>query len=147
MPDYPRPDLPRSAWWDEQWWHQSRLPVAANHAVRVVWESYTREDNDFPTMVARPGDDRKYPAVLFVHGRRGLDELLQRHVRRVAARGFVVVAPDIYTGRFIEKLPIEHDYAIEDDVGAAPDFLLAREDINGSKACLYSHTRGGVTML
>ena len=71
------------------------------------------------------------------------DERIQRHARRVAARGFVVLAPDIYKAHFIGTHPIEHDYELEKDVNAAVDVLLAREDISTDKACLYSHTRGG----
>lgn len=143
LPDYPQPEFPRSDWWDDDWWQGSQLEEPGNHSVRVDWQDYTHGEYEFPTMIARPADDRKYPAVLFVHGRRGLDELVQRHVRRVAARGFVVVAPDFYSGRFIEKLPIEHDYNIEGDVSAGLDFLLARKDISSKRACVYSHTRGG----
>jgi carboxymethylenebutenolidase len=79
-------------------------------------------------MVARPDDDEHYPAVLHQHGRRGLDELVQRQVRRIAARGFVVLAPDVYNTHFIEKFPIGHDYNVDSDVAKGFDLLLARED-------------------
>ena len=81
--------------------------------------------------------------MLFQHGRRGLDELVQRLAKRVAARGFVVLAPDIYKAHFIGTHPIEHDYELEKDVNRGLDILLARKDISTRKACLYSHTRGG----
>jgi len=100
-------------------------------------------DVEVPTLVVRPATGEKYPAVLFVHGRRGLDDLIQRHARRLAARGFVVLAPDIYGAHFLGTHPIEHDYALEKDVDAAVDVLLDRGDISTDKACLYSHTRGG----
>lgn len=141
--DYAKPQQDNSWWWDDAWWADGHLPIPDNHATRVEWVSYLNGDVEVPAMVARPDDDRPYPAVLFQHGRRGLDELIQRHVRRVAARGFVVVAPDVYTARFVEKFPIEHDYALESDVNAGLDYLLSRKDISGPKACLYSHTRGG----
>jgi carboxymethylenebutenolidase len=140
---YQRPEQDNSWWWDPQWWNHGELTVPANHEVRVDWASYQNGEFEIPAMIARPDDDEHYPAVLFQHGRRGLDDLLQRHVVRLAARGFVVVAPDVYTGRFVEKFPIEHDYALESDVNAGLDFLLSRNDISSDKACLYSHTRGG----
>lgn len=130
-------------WWDEGWWQRGELTVPDNHKVVVTRDSYDTGEVDVPVMIARPDDDGKYPAVLFVHGRRGLDELIEPHVVRLAARGFVVVAPDLYTGRFIEKLPIEHDYALEEDLMHAVDFLLARDDLSSNRACIYSHTRGG----
>ena len=132
-----------SWWWDDAWWHESRLPVPENHSVKTAWTSYMSGDVDVPALVIRPQGEGKYPAVLFVHGRRGLDDWVQRHARRIAARGFVVLAPDIYAAHFIGTHPIEHDYELEKDVNAAVDVLLARDDISTDRACLYSHTRGG----
>ena len=130
-------------WWDDAWWDESRIAVPENHAIEMSWTSYMSGDVEVPALVARPAAAGKYPAVLFVHGRRGLGELVQRHVRRVAARGFVVLAPDIYGAHFIGTHPVEHDYELEKDVDAAVDVLLARGDISTDRACLYSHTRGG----
>ena len=130
-------------WWDDAWWDQSRLEVPENHAIETSWTSYMSGDVEVPSLVARPAVEGRYPAVLFVHGRRGLGEMVQRHVRRVAARGFVVLAPDVYGAHFIGTHPIEHDYELEKDFDAAVDVLLARDDISSDRACLYSHTRGG----
>lgn len=130
-------------WWDDDWWQQGILAVPANHPVRTERVSYHSAEVEVPVLVARPDDQAHYPAVLFVHGRRGVDELVSLHVKRLAARGFVVFAPDLYEGRFIEKFPIEHDYALEGDLNAGLDALLARDDISSSAACVYSHTRGG----
>lgn len=132
-----------SWWWDDAWWHESRLPVPENHSLETAWTSYKSGDVDVPALVIRPQGEGKYPAVLFVHGRRGLDDWVQRHARRIAARGFVVLAPDIYAAHFIGTHPVEHDYELEKDVNAAVDVLLARDDISSDRACLYSHTRGG----
>jgi glyoxylase-like metal-dependent hydrolase (beta-lactamase superfamily II)/dienelactone hydrolase len=130
-------------WWDDAWWEEGRIEAPANHAIETVWTSYRSGDVDVPALVARPAAAGKFPAVLFVHGRRGLDELVQRHARRVAARGFVVLAPDIYRAHFLGTHPVEHDYELEQDVDRAVDVLLARDDISSDRACLYSHTRGG----
>jgi len=134
-------------WWDEAWWEAGRIEPPTNHAVRVRWASVMNGDVEVPVMIARPDDGRRHPAVLFQHGRRGLDDLVQLQVRRIAARGFVVVAPDVFTARFIPKFPIEHDYAVEGDVDKGLDFLLALPDVSTRKACLASHTRGGYMTL
>ena len=130
-------------WWDDAWWESGTLETPANHPVQTEREYYRSGDIEVPVLVARPADRQAYPAVLFVHGRRGVDELVSLHVKRLAARGFVVFAPDLYEGRFIEVFPIEHDYTLEDDLNAGLDVLLARNDIIGKHACAYSHTRGG----
>lgn len=130
-------------WWDEAWWTQGVLREVRNLPVETRQLSYRVGDIEVPVLLARPRDRKKYPGVLFVHGRRGLDELVSLHVVRLAARGFVVFAPDLYTGRFIPKFPIEHDYALEDDLNAGLDAFLKLPDIRGRKVCAYSHTRGG----
>ena len=132
-----------SWWWEDSWWNEGVIKSPQNHPLKVTTDSYQSGDIDVPFMVIRPDDDKKYPAVLFQHGRRGLDVLVKRHAKRLAARGFVVLAADIYGAHFISTHPIEHDYALEKDANAAVDALLARDDISTSKACIYSHTRGG----
>ncbi len=134
-------------WWDDEWWTEGRLEAPVTHAVRTRWVSYENGDVEVPALIVRPDDERKYPAVLFQHGRRGLDDLVQLHVKRLAARGFVVLAPDVFSGRFIEKYPIEHDYAVEGDVNKGLDYLLSLPDLSTNKACAYSHTRGGYMTL
>jgi len=133
----------KSWWWENNWWEEGKLREVKNHKVKVTWTEYQRGDVTVPTMVVRPDDNKKYPAIVFQHGRRGLGDLLQRQVKRIAARGFVVLAPDIYKANFIGTHPIEHDYELEKDANGAVDVLLARDDISTSKACIVSHTRGG----
>ena len=132
-----------SWWWDNAWWNEGKIPAASTYDVKVNWSSYDSKGVDVPVMVVRPKQKGKFPAVFFQHGRRGLDELIQRHAKRIAAQGFVVLAPDIYKAHFIGTHPIEHDYELEKDVNNGLDILLARKDISSKKACLYSHTRGG----
>lgn len=132
-----------SWWWENSWWNEGVIKAPQNHPLKITTGSYERNDVEFPFTVIRPNDNKKYPAVLFQHGRRGLDALVKRHAKRLAARGFVVLAADIYGAHFMGTHPIEHDYELEKDVNAAVDVLMARNDISTSKACIYSHTRGG----
>ena len=133
----------KSWWWKTDWWEEGQLREVKNHKVKVEWIEYDREDVTIGTMVARPDDNKKYPAVIFQHGRTGLNDLLKRHVKRIAARGFVVLAPDIYDANFIGSHPIAHDYNLEKDADSVVDVILARKDISTSRACIVTHTRGG----
>ncbi len=132
-------------WWDDQWYDNGKLPTPANHDVSEKEVSYVSpaDDTEVPATLFRPKTKGKFPAVLFQHGRRGLDDLVKRLARRVAARGFIVLAPDVYAARFIEQRPIEHLPETEADVNAGLDYLLSLPDISTSRACLFSHTRGG----
>ncbi|MET0005231.1 MAG: dienelactone hydrolase family protein [Candidatus Thiodiazotropha sp.] len=138
---------PNKQWWDEEWWEKGRLTISVNNTVTIRHTSYTNGDVEIPALIIRPDDNKKYPGILFQHGRRGLDDLVVRHAQRLAARGFVILAPDVFSGRFIEKFPIEHDYALESDVSMGVDHLLSLSDISSDKICLYSHTRGGYMTL
>ncbi|MGD8811635.1 MAG: dienelactone hydrolase family protein [Thioalkalispiraceae bacterium] len=133
----------KSWWWNEAWWNNGQIETFNNYTVKTEWTSYQSRDVEVPVMVARPAKPGKFPAVFFQHGRRGLGDLVQRHARRLAARGFVVYAPDIYKAHFLGTHPVEHDYELEKDVNAGVTELLKRKDISTEKACLYSHTRGG----
>jgi len=138
---------PRNArnewWWEDSWWSEGRLHPVENHKVETRWTTYRNGDTEVPAMIARPAKKGKYPGILFQHGRRGLDDLIQLKVKRLAARGFVVFAPDVYAGRFMEPFPYEHDYKLEGDVNAGVDALMKLPDISNDKTCLVSHTRGG----
>jgi carboxymethylenebutenolidase len=128
-------------WWDADWWERGRMAEPQNHAVRVRAASYRNGEVEIPVEIFSPG---KFPVVVFLHGRRGLDELTRLVPLRLAARGFTVVAPDLFGGRFIDKMPVRHDPALEDDAALAIDFALALPEARGqAKTCVVSHTRGG----
>lgn len=133
----------RPWWWDDAFWDQGRIPVPANHPVETRWINYKSGDDEIPALLARPKDGRKYPGVLFMHGRRGVDDLIQLQVKRLAARGFVVLAPDVFQAHLIPPMPIEHDYRLEMDANRGIDALLSLSDLSTNRICLASHTRGG----
>ncbi|NKB52640.1 MAG: hypothetical protein GKR97_10500 [Rhizobiaceae bacterium] len=132
-------------WWSDDWFDQGKLQTPKNYSVIERSVSYLNptDDTEVPAFLYRPKTEGKFPGVLFQHGRRGLDDLVKRLARRLAARGFVVLAPDVYEARFIEAFPLAHDPMTETDVDAGVDYLLAQPDLSSSKICLMSHTRGG----
>jgi carboxymethylenebutenolidase len=133
----------RPWWWDDAFWQRGEIAATSNHPVETRWISYKSGNTDIPALVARPKDGKKYSGILFMHGRRGLDELVQLQVVRLAARGFVVLAPDVYQAHFIAAMPIEHDYKLEADANRGIDALLSLPDLASRRICLASHTRGG----
>ncbi|GBE42014.1 dienelactone hydrolase family protein [bacterium BMS3Bbin10] len=132
-------------WWRDRWFDDGILEEPVNHEVSERDVSYVNpaDDTEVPAILYRPRTSGPFPGVLFQHGRRGLDPLVQRLARRMAARGFVVLAPNVFDARFIDRFPLTHDYKTEGDVNAGVDYLLGQPDVSTSKICLYSHTRGG----
>lgn len=132
------------AWWDADWWERGRLPAPANHEVRSRPGSFRSGEVEVPFELHVPQGAGRFPVVVFLHGRRGIDELTRLVPLRLAARGFTVLAPDLYSGRFIDKFPVRHDPALEDDAARAIDHALSIPEARGqSRTCIVSHTRGG----
>jgi carboxymethylenebutenolidase len=113
-------------WWDDAWWQEGQLDRPENHPVTVEQISYPSGDVEVPAYLFRPTTPGDHLPVLFLHGRRGLDDL---------------------TLLLVEKQPIEHDPAAEEDAARGLDTLLTLPGLRGDRACVVSHTRGGYQAL
>lgn len=118
-------------------------PAIAADAVRLEKGSLKSGDVEVPYEVAIPAGKGPFPPVLYIHAKRGYDEVDQRHIRTLAEQGFLVLAPDWQSGRFIERWPAAHDPDTERDVEAGFDALLARGDACRIPAGVIGYSRGG----
>ncbi len=98
---------------------------------------------DVPAEIAVPGGKGPFPPVLYLHAKRGYDEVDQRHISTLAEQGFLVLAPDWQSGRFIERWPSAHDPATESDVEAALDALMALPEACRTPVGVVGYSRGG----
>jgi len=131
-------------WWDDAWWERGRMPAAAGFELATREAAYRSGDVEVPVEIHVPKGAGRFPAVVFLHGRRGIDPVTRLAPLRLAARGFTVVVPDLYAGRFIAPYPVRHDAALEEDAARAIDFALSLPEARGQqKTCVVSHTRGG----
>ena len=121
------------------------LGVAANASaeVRVEKAVVRAAGADVPVEIAIPEGKGPFPPVLYVHARRGYEDPDRAHIRELAGQGFLVVAPDWQSGRFVERWPKPHDPATEGDVEAALDLLLARPEACRGPAGIVGYSRGG----
>jgi len=76
------------------------------------------DGTEVPAEVASPPGKGPFPPVLFIHAKRGYEGDERAHVRELAEQGFLVVAPDWQSGRFIERWPSAHNPDTETDVEA-----------------------------
>lgn len=100
------------------------------------------DGTEVPIEVARPVGKGPFPPVLFIHAKRGDEGDERAHVRELAAQGFLVVAPDWQTGRFIERLPSAHNPETEMDVEASLDYLKSLPDACKGKVGIVALSRG-----
>jgi carboxymethylenebutenolidase len=115
--------------------------AAADITVRDV--NYRNGTVDIEAKLYLPAGAVSHPAVLFVHARRGWDATADAQARRIAGRGFAVIAPDYHSPRFIPAWPIEHDPATERDVELAIDALKKIPEVRADRICVAGVSRGG----
>jgi len=123
-------------------------PASAKVVREEVGWTNPKDGTDVPAVLFHDPDkaraDGTHPAILFIHARRGLQEPDRRYVEELAAEGYLVLAPDWQTGRFIEPWPLDHDYATELDVAMGLDALEKSPKVRpGEKRALYGYSRGG----
>jgi carboxymethylenebutenolidase len=130
----------------------SLLALAAPATAAVVHEETSwinpADNTEVPAHVfydpAHARADGTLPAVLFIHARRGLQDADKKYIAEIAAGGFLVLAPDWQTGRFIEHWPVPHDPATERDVALGLDRLKQMPRVRPSeRRILYGYSRGG----
>ncbi len=134
-------------WWDDAWWQEGVLTTPKNYPISVEEITYKDGDVEVEAYLFKPKKSGKYLPVLFQHGRRGLDSWTLPRIKRLAARGFIVLAPDMFGTYLKPPFPIKHHDIYDAHVAKGIDVLLKRVDIIGDKVCTVSHTRGGYMTL
>lgn len=97
---------------------------------------------EVPIEVARPAGRGPFPPVLYIHAKRGFEDVDREHMRALAADGFLVLAPDWLAGNMLERWPDQHYPETESDVEAALDALLARPDVCKGPVGIVAKSRG-----
>jgi len=119
----------------------SRMAFAGG--VKIEKMTVMSGDVEVPVEVATPSGKGPFPPVLFIHAKRGYDAVDTRHITTLAEQGFLVVAPDWQSGRFIERWPTTHNPATENDVEAAMDKLIGLPNACHIPVGIVGYSRGG----
>lgn len=124
----------------------SRIASAEMRIEETSWIN-PKDGTEIPGHVfhdpAQARADGTLPAVLFIHARRGIQEADKKYIAEIASHGFLILAPDWQTGRFIAPMPVTHDPATELDVAAGLDHLRTLPRVRpDEKRVLYGYSRG-----
>jgi carboxymethylenebutenolidase len=100
---------------------------------------------DMQAYVARPMEDKKYPAVIVIHENRGLNAHIEDVARRAAKEGFLAIAPNALSA--IGAAPANEDEArakfqelkaennLQNFINVF-DYLATRKDYSGAVGCV-----------
>jgi len=123
------------------------LMMLGQHAlaveVKIEKMSVMSGDVEVPLELAIPVGKGPFPPVLYIHAKRGYDEVDRRHITTLAEQGFLVLAPDWQAGRFIERWPSSHNPDTEKDVEASMDKLISLSDACRIPVGIVGYSRGG----
>jgi carboxymethylenebutenolidase len=123
---------------------------------RAQQEQVKTPDGSMPAYVAAPTAAGRYPAVIVVQEIFGVNPHIQEVTRRIAAEGYVALAPDLFyragTGQVIPYEEIQkgveqamklRDDSLVRDLGASIDHLVAKQNVVGPKVGITGFCMGG----
>lgn len=95
-----------------------------------------------PVEIAKPAGSAPWPPLLYIHAKRGFEDVDRAHMKALAAQGFLVLAPDWLSGNLIERWPDRHHPETEAAVEAGLDALLKRADACRGSVGVIGKSRG-----
>lgn len=107
--------------------------------------SYPGVPGAMSAYIARPKEDRKYPAIIVIHENRGLNAHIEDVARRAAKEGFLAIAPNALSALGVtpgnedearqkfQELKAENN--LQNFINAY-DYLGSRKDYNGTAGCV-----------
>ncbi|MBA4177708.1 MAG: dienelactone hydrolase [Leptothrix sp. (in: Bacteria)] len=123
------------------WFMALLLPLAVT-AQTIEKASVRHGNTDVPVEIARPAGAGPWPPVLYIHAKRGYEDVDRAHIRGLARDGFLVVAPDWLAANMVERWPDRHLPETEDDVEAALDALLRHPQACRQPVGIVAKSRG-----
>lgn len=107
--------------------------------------SYPGVPGNMNAYIARPKEEKKYPAVIVIHENRGLNAHIEDVARRAAKEGFLAIAPNALSA--IGASPANEDEARQKFQELKPEnnlqnfinvfeYLNSRKDYNGKAGCV-----------
>jgi carboxymethylenebutenolidase len=105
-------------------------------------------------IVKPPVGDGPWPGVVVLHEAFGLTDDIRDHTARLAAAGYLALAPDLYRGRGMRRCLLATFKALRagrgqpfDDIDAARRELAARDDCTGKVGVIGFCMGGGFALL
>ena len=132
----------------------ARAAITGTQDLFTEYINYPGVPNEMKAYVARPKQEKKYPAIIVIHENRGLNAHIEDVARRAAVAGYLALAPNALSA-------LGKTFANEDEARAAfrelkPednlknfitgfDYLKTRKDYNGKAGCVGFCWGGGMS--
>jgi len=125
-------------------------PGSAQASIHPRMVSYTSGTETVSAYLALPANSGPRPAIILVHGDHGLNDWIEDDARKLASRGYVALAVDLYRGKAARDNEDAHelmrglpdDRALR-DLQAAFAYLSARREVRKTKIGVIGWNMGG----
>lgn len=123
----------------------ANMSVTSDEDLFTERVSYPGVPANMEAYVARPKEEKKYPAVIIIHENRGLNAHIEDVVRRAAKEGFLAIAPNALSA--LGVVPANEDEArqkfqelkaennLQNFINAF-SYITTRKDHNGATGCV-----------
>jgi len=133
--------------------NQARAAITSADDLFTERITYPGINGDMQAYVARPKEEKKYPAVVVIHENRGLNAHIEDVARRAAVAGYLAIAPNALSS--LGGTPANEDEARTKFQELKPednlqnfikvfDYLPKRKDCNGKFGCVGFCWGGGM---
>jgi carboxymethylenebutenolidase len=123
---------------------------AAGSKVKTSDITIKSGDEEIKAFLAEPEGKGPFPAIVVIQEWWGLSDWIKDNAKRLAAQGYVTLAPDLYRGKVAEDMKtaselrkgMPHDRALRDLKGAV-DTLVAKDNVNKQRLGSIGWCMGG----
>ena len=123
---------------------------AAESKVKTTDITFKSGDEEIKGFLAEPEGNGPFPAIVVIQEWWGLADWIKDNAKRLAAQGYVTLAPDLYRGKVAEDMQtasalrkgMPHDRAMRDLKGAV-DTLAAKGNVNKERIGSIGWCMGG----
>ena len=129
---------------------QAASAWSAEAKVKTSDITFKSGDEEIKGFLAEPEGKGPFPAIVVIQEWWGLTDWIKDNAKRLAAQGYVTLAPDLYRGKVADKPQtamqlsqgLPRDRALR-DLKAAVDTLAARDNVNKDKIGSIGWCMGG----
>lgn len=132
----------------------AKAAVTTQDDLFTEYIKYPGVPNEMTAYIARPKEEKKYPAIIVIHENRGLNAHIEDVARRAARAGYLAIAPNALSalGKTFanedEARTAFRDLKAEDNLQnfiAGYNYLTSRKDYNGKAGCVGFCWGGGMS--
>ncbi len=113
------------------------------------WDTIRAGDSDMPVYVSEPDGEGPHPVIVLTFHRGGMDSFTIESVDRLAAAGFITMAPDFYHRKkgmaSDEAVKFRLDEDIISDIRATVNYIDSSKNANPSLMAIMGHCMGSRT--